>query len=128
MLLATLTWFTIWTGLQQTKTMQQSPVSDGNMRPFQSLPITILTAASDTRGFKVIPDHVFVKVIGKEETLATVQPNEIVVFVDLTGNQSENRLHKTVQVRVPDGVIVVSVFPSRVDVEPIATAESPAPP
>ena len=38
LLLATLTWFTIWTGLQQTKTMQQSPVSAGNMRPFPCLP------------------------------------------------------------------------------------------
>src|SRR6185436_20730204 len=80
LLLATLTWFTIWTGLQQTKTMRQSAVSAGNMRPFLSLPITVMTAPSDKRGFKVIPAHVFLKVIGKAETLATLQPNEIVVF------------------------------------------------
>jgi hypothetical protein len=127
LLLATLTWFTISTGLQQTKTMQQSSVS-GIVRPFPSLPITIMTTASDTRGFKVIPDHVFVKVIGKEETLATLQPNEIVVFVDLTANQSANRLRKAVQVRVPDGMFVARVVPDKVDVEPIATSESPATP
>jgi YbbR domain-containing protein len=128
LLLATLTWFTIWTELQRNKTTQQASGSAGNTRAFPSVPVAIKTAPSDTRGFKVTPARVLVKVIGKEEKLDTLLPDEIEVLVDLTASQSANRLRKDVQVRVPDGVFVVRVVPDIVDVEPIATAETAAPP
>ena len=82
LLVAMLTWFTIRTGLRRDQTVQQSSVSTGNTRTFPSLAITIMTAASDTRGFKISPEHVFVKVIGKKETLEALQPDEIGVFAN----------------------------------------------
>ncbi|MBI3848947.1 MAG: hypothetical protein HY298_01465 [Verrucomicrobia bacterium] len=124
LLLATLTWFTIHTALNRDQKLQDSPISTVKTRVFPAMPITIMTAASDARGFKISPEQVLVKVIGKEEKLATLLPQEIGVFVNLTRNQSAIRLRKDVQVRVPDGVIVVSVDPDKVDVEPIAPPET----
>jgi len=124
LLLATLTWFTIHTGLRKDQTQQQSSVSLVNTRIFPAMPITIMTAAADTRGFKVSPERVLVKVIGKEERLETLLPKDIGVFVNLTGNQDADRLRKDIQVHVPEGVIVVSVIPAQVDVERIPLPET----
>ena len=124
LLLAMLTWFTI----QRDQLTQKSTVSAGNTRAFPSLPVTIMTAATDTRGFKINPERVLVKVIGKEETLATLQPADIGVFVNLAGNQNVDRLRKVVQVHAPEGVIVVSVIPAQVDVEHLPTPEPATPP
>ena len=95
-----------------------------NTRDFRALPITVMTTASDTRGFKVSPDRVFVKIVGKKETLEALQPKDIGVFVNLTGNQDAERLRKGVQVHVPEGLIVVSVIPAEVDVERVPIPET----
>jgi hypothetical protein len=127
LLLATLTWFTIHTGLNRDQKLQDSAISTVNTRVFPAMPITIMTAASDMRGFKVSPERVLVKVIGKEESLRVLQPKDIGVFVNLTGNQDADRLSKDVQVHVPEGVIVVSVVPAQVNVERLPVAEAATP-
>lgn len=127
LLLAMLTWFTIRTGMNPEQVKLPSTISARNTRPFPLVPVAIKTAPADARGFKVTPDHVLVTVIGKAERLATLLPVEIEALIDLTASQGANRSRKTVQVRVPDGVIVVSVVPDRVDVETIATTETASP-
>jgi YbbR domain-containing protein len=83
---------------------------------YGSLPVLVVSAASDVRDFRVLPGTVAVKVSGPAEVMAVLQANQIHPVVDLTDIASARNLKRQVQVSTPPGVTLVSVEPAEVGV------------
>jgi YbbR domain-containing protein len=108
LLLAALAWVVISTTLNKDQILRQSPVITTSERQFTSIPITLLTAASNTNQFKVTPSFVDIKVNGKKDELERLQLREVTAFVDLTGTPDEEQFRRNIQVRVPREFTVAS--------------------
>jgi YbbR domain-containing protein len=83
-------------------------------RVFTDLPIRVLSAAEDVRGFKVSPNKAEITVQGSTATLQNLQSRDIQAIVDLSGVAAARDLHKRVEVTVPAGVALVHVVPEEV--------------
>jgi len=88
----------------------------GDTVTFGSLPVLVVSAASDVRDFRVAPGTVTVKVSGLPDVLAVLQANQIRAVVDLTDIEAAKELRRRVDVSTPPGVTLVSVDPPRVGV------------
>ena len=86
------------------------------LRVFQHLPVSVLSAAEDVRNFKVSPIEVAVTVQAGVETLQNLQIKDIRAMVDLTGIAAVHELRKPVEVSVPAGVAFLRVVPDHVQV------------
>src|SRR5271168_5083943 len=89
LLLAALTWLTIGTAARneqkQQENLRESPVVTGSSsRSFPSVPLTLLTSASNSAHFTVTPATVLIVVSGKPEDLTKLQLRDIRALVDVT--------------------------------------------
>ncbi len=112
-LLATLIWLSIH-GVIQRNEPGLPAVTLTAERSFPGHPITVMTAAAETRGFTVSPSEVTVVVKGTPAIVEALTPGQVQVFVDLTDVQSFQGLAQKIQVYPPPGVKVVEVRPSSV--------------
>ncbi|HOX59220.1 MAG TPA: CdaR family protein [Candidatus Paceibacterota bacterium] len=80
------------------------------------VPVTVLSATEDVRGFRVDPEEVEVTVRGDNELLMAVQSRDIRAIVDLTGVSAAGDLRKPVEVCAPAGVSHLRVTPEEVQV------------
>ena len=112
--LAVSIWLTVHRIYEEPRTAVASAV--GDTVTFGSLPVLIVSAASDVRDFRVAPGTVTVKVSGSPEVLAVLQANQIRAVVDLTGIEAAKELRRRVDVSTPPGVTLVSVDPPRVGI------------
>ena len=88
----------------------------GTLHTFHDLPVLIVSAAADVRGFKVTPNTVDVTVQGDPKVLAGLESDQIRPLVDLTGLGSATDLRKRIEVSTPPGVTHVLVMPAEVRV------------
>lgn len=87
----------------------------GNTLTYGSVPVQVVSATADVRGFHALPASVAVQVSGSPKALATLQANQIHVVADLTGltNPASN-VRLGVQVSAPPGVTLIGVEPAEV--------------
>src|SRR5579862_574591 len=102
LLLAGLTWLVIETETRNEQKLHDSPVVPGeSSRTFVSVPVTLLSSATNSGHFSVVPDTVKVIVLGKQEDLERLQLQDIRVLVDVTGTGDEIKFQKAIQVQAP---------------------------
>ena len=109
---------TIWLTVHQIDVeSQSSPVTaSGSTAMFDSLPVLIVSAASDVRDFRVAPNTVAVTVSGPPDIMANLQASQVRPMVDLTDIAGAKDLNRRVDVSTPAGVTLISVTPARVGV------------
>lgn len=116
LVLAVLLWVTISFAFRK----QGSPL--GNLKlgfhqtTFYSIPVVILSSASDVHEFRVDPKEVDVTVQGDPAVLRALQSAEIRAIVDLTGISEASDVRKRIEVSTPAGVTHVKVTPEEVRV------------
>jgi YbbR domain-containing protein len=94
-----------------------SGIGTGNTLTYGSVPVLVVSAASDVRDFHVLPGTVAVKVSGAADVMAVLQANQIHAVVDLTDIADAARgLKRRVEISAPPGVTLVSVDPPEVGV------------
>ena len=108
-------WLTVHT-ISEDAAKHVNPLSGLATQTFQTVPVLVVSAASDVREFKVRPTTVQITISGRPEAVAALDPRQIHVFVDLTGIQAAQDLKKRVDVSTPPGITFVSAQPPEVDV------------
>jgi YbbR domain-containing protein len=76
----------------------------------------VMSAADDSRTFRVYPKEVEVTVEGDPNVLKSLYNRDIRVMVDLTGIEAAHDLRKRIEVSSPSGVTRVRVEPDEVQV------------
>lgn len=113
LVLAVVIWLTVYK-------IREEPVVPASVAgvplTYGSLPVLVVSAASDVRDFRVLPGTVAVKVSGPAEVMAVLQANQIHPVVDLTDIASARNLKLRVEISMPPGVTLVSVEPAEVGV------------
>ena len=113
--LATLIYFTISFAIKN----DLSPLSASfgmasEAHTFFTVPVTVISTASDVRQFRVEPEQVAVTVQGDVKSLANLQSSGIRALVDLTGIEAGADVHRRIEVSTPAGVTHVRVRPAEV--------------
>ncbi len=121
LLLAALAWLTINTAFQKEESLQTSPVVTTSKRPFDMVPITLLTSPFNTNRFRTYPETVSVEIGGTASGLEKLQPAQIQAFVNLTEAGDEKQFRKLIQIQVPRDFTVVSLTPTNASVERITS-------
>lgn len=103
----------IWTALSRGRIGPQT------RRELRGLPITVMTEASDNHAFRVTPDVVNLRVMGKRDLVENLQPAGLEVYVNLTGLDADSNMQRRIQVYVPPGLSVLQVDPPYVRVRVI---------
>jgi YbbR domain-containing protein len=85
---------------------------------FVNLPIQIVSGTADVRAFKVEPDMVRVTVKSRPGVINRLTEREIRVLVDLTSADFNQSFRRHVDVAVPNGITVVRIEPTEVQVTP----------
>jgi YbbR domain-containing protein len=102
LVLAGLTWLVMESKSGNEQKLREAPVETGaKWRTFATVPVTVLSSATNSGHFAVVPDVVAVTVFGKQEDLERLQVQDIRVFVDVTGMGDEIKFQKTIQVQAP---------------------------
>jgi YbbR domain-containing protein len=114
--LAALTWLTIETTFKkeekQTESLREAPVVNGSdTRSFPTVPVTLLTTATNAGRFKVTPVFVSVEVSGRREDLEKLQLPDIKAFVDVTETDDAKQFSKAIQVQTPKDFRTAAVPP-----------------
>jgi YbbR domain-containing protein len=117
LLLAALTYFTIKTATLNDQNLQQSPVVTTSTRDFIGIPITLMTAASNTNRFQLKPLSVSVKLKGSADVLEKLQPRQIQAVVDVTDAPTEKEFRKDIQIQIPKELKLESQSPIYATVE-----------
>lgn len=122
--LAVLVWFTASYGLER------SALTPWGRRTFATLPVTVMTDASHQHHYVVEPATVRATFRGDRTLLETLQPDDISVFVNLTGIAEAKSFRRRVEIHAPAGVVLAWVVPNEVSVrdepqQPTAASDSP---
>jgi len=139
--LASLIWFTVSSADRKEPRLLESalesllpkPVTELVPGEFTQIPIAVVSLAQDTRAFRLEPRQAKVIVSGERGLLRRLTAKDIQVVVDLTDlanakktDANTNLILRPVRVRSPEGITVVKVEPSHVQVEPIFLPEPTA--
>ena len=92
------------------------PFSPREQRTFHNVPVLLMCAADEVRGFKVNPKEVDVTVEGDAKVMQKLQDRELHVVANLTGIGAAEDLHMKVEVSTPTGVKRVRVDPQEVQI------------
>ncbi len=80
-------------------------------RTFEQVPVRAMTDPGATVALQVRPTMVRVVLRGPEAMLPGVRMEQVMVYVDGSGLESEGRYELPLQTRVPDGLAVESIHP-----------------
>lgn len=114
-LLACGIWFAIYAREKNIR-FSQADGMDQAARVFSNHQVTVMRAASDARGFRVLPDSVEITVVGPPQAIQQLSARDVVAFINLT-DASETGLTRRVQVSFPPQVRVTAVRPPDVRLE-----------
>ncbi len=96
------------------------------IRTFDAVPIVVLTPANDPYVFLVEPPSVRVSVRGPEPLIKAMRASDVKVFVDLIG-VSQLVVRRDVEVRLPEGIFLASLYPNEVKIERLPSDPLPNP-
>gem|GEM_PF-241295 len=99
-------------------TIKALSAGQGTERLFVNVPAQLVSSTADVRAFRIEPDTVNVTIRGRPGTIHRLVDREIRVFVDITGADLNKRFRGHVDVVVPNGITVVRVEPTEVQVTP----------
>ena len=120
---AVLIWFAIHSNIQDSfKSPENRILTTSTVS--RTLPVTVITTATDMRGFTITPTNVTVTVRAEASVLNNLKVSDVTAFVNLTDVKDEKAFQKRVNVHTPTNVTVVSVVPEEVTVERVVPAES----
>jgi YbbR domain-containing protein len=85
---------------------------------FINLPIQIVSGTADVRAFTVEPDIARVTVRGRPGAISRLTEREILVRVDITSADSNQSFRRHLDVSVPNGVTVIRIEPTEVQLTP----------
>jgi hypothetical protein len=114
--LAIVIWSAVYNVTDSKNAGLENPLKPWDTRTFPSLPVLVVSSASDVREFRVEPERVSVTVKGPQEIIAAIVDKEFEAHVDLTDIESARSLRKRVTVSLPPGVALVRVEPLDVEV------------
>ena len=117
--LSVLIWFTV-RSTEQLRILEDS--ADGT-RTFLNVPIVVLTSASDLGRYAVRPDTVEIELRGAPAALRQIPADLIEAYVNLVDLGATPQM-LDIHVNPPSGTAVVSVTPSRIQVDRL---KDPAP-
>jgi len=89
----------------------------------RALPVTVITTATDMRGFAITPKEVEVTVRGDSGVLNKLKLPDVQAFVNLTDVKDETNFQKRVIVHTPTNVIPIRVVPEEVTVQRVSPPE-----
>jgi hypothetical protein len=124
LLLASLIWLTI----RKAHDDPSANLAGGESRLLGPIPITVLTAAADTRTYRVRPAQTTVALRGHPEDLRALQPGVLEAYVSLLDTQDSRRVRRRVQLHLPPGLMAERIDPAEVEVEVEELRAAPAPP
>jgi len=116
-LLATLLWWLI---------LRFDTLRFSERKPFDAVPIHVLTPAADTSTFQVDPPSVQLTVSGTLEAIRRLRLSDVLVFVNLD-NIPEVEAYRDVEVHLPAGVSLATLVPNQVRVIRLGTTPSTPP-
>lgn len=87
-------------------------------RMFVNLPIQIVSGTADVRTFRVEPGTINVTIKGRPGAINRLAEREIRVLVDLTSADISQIIRRHVDIAVPNGLTVVRLEPTEVQVTP----------
>ena len=119
--LAAAIWFTVKRVLQESAV----PVPDANISTvtYDNLPVMVVSATADVRGFRVVPTTIKVTVIGPAAAMKTLQASELHATVNATGASLVQSVILPVEISSPSKVAVASIEPDRIILTPPAQPE-----
>jgi hypothetical protein len=108
----------IWLTAHRILLESTSPASagGGGTLIYRNLPVTIISAGTDVREYRLLQPTVSVTVTGSTDAIGKLQANQIHATVDLTDTSTVNHDKQRVDVAVPAGITVVSVKPDIIGV------------
>jgi hypothetical protein len=115
LILATLIWATYSSDLMER-------LRPGSLRRFSSVPVTVLTTATDGRAYRVSPEKIEIVLRGLASSLEVLQLAEVRAYVDLTSVRDTEGLRQKIEVNTPPGFTVARVVPADAYVEPAPVA------
>lgn len=115
-LLAVAIWFTVHRVLLQSAVPVTA--SDTSRITYGSLPVALVSGATDVHLYRVVPSEVKVTVAGSQEAIAVLQASQIRVSVDISGFDPVKDLKRDVDVSLPPGITLISVDPAKVGIIP----------
>jgi hypothetical protein len=139
--LASLIWFTVSSADRKEPRLLESPFGSLLPKPvteqvtgeFAQIPIAIVGLAQDTWAFRLDARQAKVTVSGERGHLLRLAAKDIQAVVDVTdltnANKTDpgtNRIIRQVRVKSPEGIAVLKVEPSVVQVEPVSLPERAA--
>lgn len=109
-------WLTVSAAIRKEVDLASYPTAGRVSRTVPGLPVLVVSATADARGFKVRPNTVSVTVRGERDSVARLRPRDLRVMVDLTGAETVRAARKQVDVSTPPGITYVRAEPEIVDV------------
>ena len=112
--LAVVIWLTVY------KIREEPPVlmaTTGKSLTYRSVPVLVVSTASDVHNFRVQPSTVTVTVTGPPDVMAVLQESQVHPVVDLTDISKAGHFNRRVEVSTPPGVTLLSVEPAEVRVQ-----------
>ncbi len=113
--LAALIWFTVSMAIRNEVVPGSGLALSGQKATF-TVPVVVLSAASDVHDFKVAPKEVEVTIMADPKVVQKLESREIRAMVDLSGIEAVGDLRKRIEVSTPSGVTHVRVVPPEVRV------------
>lgn len=114
LLLAVIIWFTVHRILQGS--VQASGADGDNLVTYGNLPVDLISAKADVRGYRPLQSTVTVTVSGPAEAIGKLQANQIHAIINLSDFESVNDTKQRVEVSVPAGITVISIKPENIGV------------
>ncbi len=122
---AVLIWFAIYVPNKDSFQSSESRILVSSTMS-RTLPVTVITTATDMRGFTITPKEVEVTVRGDSGVLSKLKLSDVQAFVNLTDVKDETNFQKRVNVHTPTtNVVPIRIVPEEVTVQRVSPPESP---
>jgi hypothetical protein len=118
--LAIMIWFTISYGIDNDFKLVQPRLNRVISQEFLRLPVSIITQPGDARVFSIGPKEVVITAVGEEAVMRKLPKQSIKVYIDLTDFHSRQATNGELRAYAPNGVTVIKINPSVVNVEQIS--------
>jgi YbbR domain-containing protein len=106
----------IWLTVYKIREEPEASAVPGVEITYDDLPVLVVSATTDVQNVRVVPNTVDVAVSVPSDIKETFQANQIHVFVNLTGIDSDHDTQCAVEASLPRGVTLISIDPPQLTV------------